>query len=80
MAAEITSLNAIDLMKRQLEIEVKKQVTKELVDAEVKKFKEMVEIEISQIMKRVTFVNIERIMDMVKIRDEFRIHIEINKG
>ena len=80
MAAEITSLNAIDLMKRQLEIEVKKQVTKELVDAEVKKFKELVEIEISQIMKRVTFVNIERIMDMVKIRDEFRIHIEINKG
>jgi len=80
MATEITSLNAIDLMKRQLEIEVKKQVTKELIDAEVKKFKEMVEIEISQIMKRVTFVNIERIMDMVKIRDEFRIHIEINKG
>jgi len=80
MATEITSLNAIDLMKRQLEIEVKKQVTKELVDAEVKKFKEMVEIEISQIMKRVTFVNIERIMDMVKIRDELRIHIEINKG
>ena len=76
--AGFDKLNAVTLLKRSLEQEVKEKILSDIIDDQVKKLKERLKEEITPILQAVTFEGIESFSDIMSMRDEYRVVIKVN--
>lgn len=74
----VDNLNAIDMLKRDLEGQVKQRVLDDIIDDQVKKLKERLKNELTPILQSVSFACIENFTDMMRLRDEYRVLIQVN--
>lgn len=71
-------LNAIGMIKRDLERQVKQKILDDIIDEQVKKLKERLKSELVTLLQAVCFESVESFTDMMSLRDEYRVVIKVN--
>ena len=75
-----TKLNFFSMFQSNLESEVKKQMTDELVKRQLKAYEIELRGVISGLLEGVTFGVIEQFRDYMNLRDEYKLFIKINEN
>jgi hypothetical protein len=75
-----TKLNFFSMVQSNLESEVKKQITDELVKKQLKAYEVELRGAIGGILEGVTFGVIEQFRDYMSLRDEYKLFIKINEN
>ena len=75
-----TKLNFFSMVQSNLESEVKKQMTDELVKRQLKAYEIELRGAIGGLLEGVTFGVIEQFRDYMSLRDEYKLFIKINEN
>jgi hypothetical protein len=75
-----SKLNFFSMVQSNLELEVKKQITDELIKKQLADYEVELRGVISKILESVTFGAIEQFRDYASLRDEYRLFIKINEN
>ena len=75
-----TKLNFFSMVQSNLESEVKKQITDELVKKQLKAYEVELRGVIGGLLEGVTFGVIEQFRDYMNLRDEYKLFIKINEN
>jgi hypothetical protein len=75
-----TKLNFFSMVQSNLESEVKKQMTDELVKRQLKAYEIELRGVIGGLLEGVTFGVIEQFRDYMSLRDEYKLFIKINEN
>jgi len=74
----VISLNAIEMIKLQLEQSIQETVLDRIVDEETKKFRDRIHQELEPVVRKITLDKITTFKDHLSLRDELACHISIN--
>lgn len=74
----IDKLNAVTMLKRDLEGQVKQKILNDIIEEQVIKLKQRLKDELTPLLQAVSFESIEKFTDMMRFRDEYRVLIKVN--
>jgi phage host-nuclease inhibitor protein Gam len=75
MAIANTNLNMVELLKAELEREVKRAVTEELVKKEIAEFEARLREQIKPLVNEISFKGIKSIKDWMRLREELHVYL-----
>lgn len=78
--ATANHLNIVDVLKSGLEKQIKDTLVREIVDRKMSGIKEEVTAEVKGVVERVSLKQVEGFRDALKLRDEFKIYVELKEG
>ena len=76
--ATIDTLNAVSMLKRDLEGQVKQKILDDIIEEQIDKLKQRLKDELTPLLQAVSFESIEGFRDMMRLRDEYRDLIQVN--
>ena len=79
MSSTITELDAVNLIKRGLEAEVKEILTEEIIKEHMDSLEADLRAKLKPIIERVTLNRIGHFKNMMAFRDEVHLHVEIKE-
>lgn len=77
---KINDLNMICVLKNTLEKEVKKEIAESIVREELSLYEERIRKIILPLVNEISFKHIEKIKDLMCMRDELHIFLHMNNG
>ena len=78
MSVDYGDLDALGLIRAQLELRVKEVITKEIIEEQVAILTAKIKEELTPLLARVTFTSLSKYHDLMQMRDELHLRIKIN--